>query len=191
MPIDYEHPDEIVLGKDLKEGDCVRSRSWSETKDGNDMGIIISTTFHDTPRGRRIKKWYGDKPAYEIYDINCPCDSGLTTRLDPEAEFKVIRSRKDILYTYKTIDYQLLSRSRSLMKESIELDKVQDIAVERMNDRCDKIIKELQKDYTCKHAHVNVDRVYCDTENISNCPSGFETTYTKDNCPELKKENKK
>ena len=62
--------DLIALGKDLKAGDCVRSRSWSEEKDGNDMGIIMSTTFHDTDRGKRLKKFYGDEPAYEIYDIN-------------------------------------------------------------------------------------------------------------------------
>ena len=30
MPIDYNDPDEIVLGKDLKVGDCVRSRHWSD-----------------------------------------------------------------------------------------------------------------------------------------------------------------
>ncbi|RLD66130.1 MAG: hypothetical protein DRI84_05395 [Bacteroidetes bacterium] len=186
MPLDYEDPDEIVLGKDLKEGECVRSRSWSDEKDGNDMGIIISTTFHDTKRGRRLKKFYGDEPAYSMYDINCPCDSSLYSRLDPEAEFKVIRSRKDILYTYKTIDYQLLKRSSSLMKESIELEKVQDQAVERMNDRCDKIKKELEKDYTCKHAHANINKIYCDTENINSCPDGYEKVYTEETCPELK-----
>ncbi len=49
MPIDFKNPDEIGLGKDLKVGDCVRSRHWSETKDGNDMGIIVATTFHDDP----------------------------------------------------------------------------------------------------------------------------------------------
>lgn len=187
MTLDYKDPDEIVKGKDLKEGDCVRSRSWSETKDGNDMGIILSTTFHDTERGKKLKKFYGDEPAYEIYDINCPCDSSLLTRLDPEAEFKVIRSRKDILYTFRTIDYQLLQRSRSLMAESIELGKVQDEAVERMNDRCDKIKKELEKDFTCKHAHANIDKIFCDTPDINSCPDGYQKLYTAENCPELKK----
>lgn len=190
MTLDYEDPDEIVLGKDLKVGDCVRSRHWSDTKDGNDMGIIVSTTLHDTDRGRRLKEFYGDKTAYEMYDINCPSDGPYSTRLDPEDEFKVIRSRKDILYTYKTIDYQLLKRSADLMKQSNQLDDIQRPAIDRMNDRCDKIKKELEKDYTCEHAHANINRIYCDTENISSCPDGFAKVYTEKNCPELNEKGK-
>ncbi len=188
MPIDYKHPDEIVLGKDLKAGDCVRSRSWSDAKDGNDMGIIISTTFHDSKRGIKLKDFYVDEPAYEMYDINCPSDGPCSTRLDPEQEYEVIRSRKDIIYTYKTIDYRLLKRAADLTKQSNVLDDIFEVAVDHMNDRCDKIEKELEKDYTCQHAHVNVKGTYCDMENINSCPDGFAKIYTVKNCPELKKD---
>jgi len=191
MPIDYEHPDEIVLGKNLKSGDCVRARSWQHsTKDGNDMGIVEATTFEDNERGRSLKGFYGDKPAYSQYDINCPSDGAYSTQLDPEKEFKVIRSRKDILYTYEKIAYRLMSRSADLMNQRNKLMDIRDGAVDRMNDRCDIIKKELEKDYICQHAHANVNGTYCDTENINNCPSGFAKIYTKENCPELKKEIK-
>ncbi len=144
MPIDYEHPDEIVLGKNLKSGDCVRSRSWSNTKDGNGMGIIESTTFENNKRGIELKSFYEKKPAYSMYDINCPSDGPYSTRLDPEQEFKVIRSRKDILYTYEKISYRLLSRSADLMNQRNSLMDIRDEAIERMNDRCD-LFKEAEK----------------------------------------------
>ena len=144
MTIDYEHPDEIVLGKNLKSGDCVRSRSWSNTKDGNDMGIIESTTFENNKRGRELKSFYEKKPAYSMYDINCPSDGPYSTQLDPEQEFKVIRSRKDILYTYEKIAYRLLSRSADLMNQRNSLMDIKDEAVNRMNDRC-YLFKEAAK----------------------------------------------
>ena len=146
MTLDYNDPDEIVLGKDLKIGDCVRSRRWSETKNGNDMGIIVATTFHNDSTSLKLRRFYEDKPAYEIYEINCPCDGTLCCHLDPEQEFKVIKSRKDILYTYKTIDYQLLKRSADLMKQSNNLDDIKKIAVNRMNDRCDILKRELEEE---------------------------------------------
>jgi hypothetical protein len=186
MTLDYEDPDEIVLGKDLKPGDCVRSRHWSDGKDGNDMGIIVTTSFCDDEEGKKHRKYFGDEPSYSMYDINCPSDGPYSSRLDPESEWKVIRSRKDILYTYKTIDYQLLKRSADLMRQSNDLDDIQGPAVDRMNDRCDKIKKELEKDYTCKHAHANIDKIYCDTPDINSCPDGYEKVYTGENCPELK-----
>ncbi len=191
MPLDYKDPDEIVLGKDLKPGDCVRSRSWSDGEDGNDMGIIVATTFCDDEDSKKLKKWYGDEPGYLIYDINCPSDGPYSTRLNPEQEFKVIRSRKDILYTYKTIDYQLLDRSKDLMNQSNELDKIKDFAVDRMNDRCDKIKKELEKDFTCKNAHANIDKIYCNTPDINSCPDGYQKLYTEENCPLLKEKEGK
>ncbi|RLD67283.1 MAG: hypothetical protein DRI84_02915 [Bacteroidetes bacterium] len=144
MPIDYEHPDEIVLGKNLKSGDCVRSRKWSKTKDGNDMGIIESTTFENNKRGKDLKSFYGKKPAYSMYDINCPSDGPYSTFLDPEKEFKVIRSRKDILYTYEKIAYQLMSRSADLMRQRNSLMDIRSDAIDRMNDRCD-LFKEAEK----------------------------------------------
>ncbi len=145
MPIDYEHPDEIVLGKNLKSGDCVRARKWEHNDDGNDMGIIESTTFEDNKRGRKLKSFYEDKPAYSIYDINCPSDGPYSSYLDPEKEFKVIRSRKDILYTYEKIAYRLLSRSADLMRQRNSLMDIRSGAVDRMNDRCDRIKKELKE----------------------------------------------
>ena len=146
MPIDYLHPDEIVLGKDLKPGDCIRSRSWSDTKDGNDMGIIVTTTFADNAEGIDLKKFYEEKPAYSMYDINCPSDGPYSSHLDPEQEFEVIRSRKDILYTYEKISYRLMSRSADLMNQRNELMNIKDRAVDRMNDRCDLFKKEDKKD---------------------------------------------
>ena len=146
MPIDYEHPDEIVLGKDLKSGDCVRARKWEHSNgDGNDMGIIEATTFEDNKRGRRLKGFYDKKPAYSMYDINCPSDGPYSSYLNPEQEFKVIRSRKDILYTYEKIAYKLLSRSADLMRQRNSLMDIRDEAVDRMNDRCDKLKKELKE----------------------------------------------
>ena len=141
MPIDYEHPDEIVLGKNLKSGDCVRSRSWSEKEDGNYMGIIDATTFENNKRGRELKSFYEKKPAYSMYDINCPSDGPYSTQLDPDQEFKVIRSRKDILYTYEKIAYRLLSRSADLMRQRNSLMDIRSEAIDRMNDRCDRLKK--------------------------------------------------
>jgi len=139
MPIDYNHEDEIVLGKNLKPGDCIRSRSWTETKNGHDMGIIVSTTCVLNKSGKKLKAFYEDEPAYEMYDINCPCDGPYSTRLDLEEEFKVIRSRKDILYTYKTIEHQLLTRSADLILYRNDLMDIKEEAIDNMNDRCDKI----------------------------------------------------
>ena len=145
MPIDYEHPDEIVLGKDLKPGDCVRSRTWEHNKNGNDIGIIISTTCVLDKRGKKLKGFYEDKPAYEMYDINCPCDGAFSTQLDLEAEFKVIRARKDILYTYTTIEHQLMTRSVDLMNSRNRLMDIKEVAIDKMNDRCDYITKRIKK----------------------------------------------
>lgn len=142
MTLDYNDPDETVLGKDLKPGDCVRSRSWSETKNGNDMGIIISSTCVLDKQGKKLKSFYEDKPAYEMYDINCPCDGGYSTQLDLEAEFEVIRSRKDILYTYRTIEHQLLTRSADLMNSRNELMDIKEVAIDAMNNRCDELKKK-------------------------------------------------
>jgi len=142
MPIDYNHEDEIVLGKNLKSGDCIRSRKWEHNKDGNDMGIIVSTTFINDKRGRELKNFYGDEPAYEMYDINCPSDGPYSSRLNPEQEFKIIRSRKDIIYTYEKIAYRLMSRSADLMNQRNDLMDIRSYAVDRMNNRCDKIKKE-------------------------------------------------
>ena len=143
--ISYEHPDEIVLGKNLLPGDCVRSRKWEKTKDGNDMGVIEATTFVLDERGLDLKGFYEDKPAYSIYDINCPSDGPYSTFLDPEKEFKVIKSRKDIIYTYEKIAYRLLSRSADLMNQRNSLMDIRSEAINRMNDRCDKLKKELKE----------------------------------------------
>ncbi len=137
MTKDYNDIDEIVLGKDLKAGDCVRCTSWSDEKEGNSMGIIVATSFHNTKRGKELKSFY-EEEAYEMYDINCPCDGSYSSQLDPEQEFKVIRSREGILYTYKTVEYQLLSRSADLMNQRNNLMNIKDEAVNRMNDRLDR-----------------------------------------------------
>ena len=193
MPLDYLHPDEIVLGKDLKPGDCVRGERGS-----HDMGIIIATTFVEDKEGKRIKAFYEDAPAIEQYDINCPCDGGYTRHLDPEKEFKVIRSRKDILYTYEKIEHQLLSRSADLMNHRNDLMVTQKAAVNRMNDRCDRIEKILKYDRQkhpniCENSYASVDGVTCEVfDDNHSCPAGYAISYTKENCPELKKiKNKK
>ena len=74
-----------------------------------------------------------------MYDINCPDDGAFSSRLDPRKEFRVIRSRKDILSIYKNIDYQLLKRSRDLMNQSNYLNKIKSFAVDRMNKRINKV----------------------------------------------------
>ena len=146
MPIDYNHEDEIVLGKNLKSGDCIRSKIWNHNKDGNEMGIIASTTFEDNKASRGLKSFYEDHSAYEIYDINCPCDGPYSSRLKPEQEFKVIRSRDDILYTYRTIEHQLLSRSADLIKQRNELMDIKEEAFDRINIRCKKIEEEIKNE---------------------------------------------
>ena len=142
MPLDYNDTDEIVLAKDLKPGDCVRSRSWSDEEDGNSMGIIVATTFYLDEEGKKLKKFYGKKEgAVSQYDINCPSDGPYSGPAKPNKEFKVIKSRKDILYTYEKISYQLMSRSADLMQQRNELMDIRDDAVERMNNRLTKIKK--------------------------------------------------
>lgn len=137
MPLDNNAPDTIVLGKDLVPGDCVRSTSWSEEKGGNDMGIIVSTTMTN----KRLKRFYGDKPAYEIYDINCPCDGPCSTRLKLDQEFKKINSRKDIIYTYKSIEHQLLSRAADLVDYRNRLMKIKDDAFDVLGNKLDELKK--------------------------------------------------
>jgi len=146
MTLDYNSKDEIVKGKDLKSGDVVRSKSWSNGKDGNDMGIIIATTFSDSKEAKELKRFYCNKPAYSIYDINSPCDGPLSSHLDPEQEFKVVRSRKDILNTYDKIELQLLSRSADLMNQRNDLTGVQTIAVNNMNNRLDELKSKSKED---------------------------------------------
>ena len=141
MPIDNDAPDTIVLGKDLKPGYCVRSTAWSEEKDGNDMGVIVETSMSN----ERLKKFYGDEPAYSIYDINCPCDGPCSTRLDLEKEFKRINSRKDILYTYRTIEHQILSRAADLMDYRRDLMKIKDDEINRINEELTKLKKQLKE----------------------------------------------
>ena len=142
MPRDYNDSDEIVLAKDLKPGDCVRSRSWSDEEDGNSMGIVIATTFYPNKEGKELKKFYGTKEgAVSQYDINCPCDGTYSGPTKPDKEFKVIKSRKDILYTYKTIEYQLMTRSADLMQQRNKLIDIKNDAVDRMNDRLTKLKK--------------------------------------------------
>ena len=133
MPIDKDHKDEIVLGRDLKSGDCIRSKI-GETG----MGIIVTTTLIDGT----LKKYYGDEPAFMLYDINCPCDGPYSSHLKLDDKFEVVKSRDDILYIYRTIEHQLLSRSADLIKQRNELMDIKDKAVDRMNDRCDRIKKE-------------------------------------------------
>jgi hypothetical protein len=145
MTLDYEDADEVVLGKDLKPGDCVRSKSWSEAKDGNDMGIINATTFILDKRGIELKGCYADEPAYEIYDINSPCDGPMSTRLDPKQKFKVIKSRKDILYTYRTIEHQLLTRSADIMIQRNDLMDIKSDAINRMNNRLNMLKEEVKE----------------------------------------------
>jgi len=141
MTVDYEVKDEIIKGRDLQPGDCVRQKDRSKTTYGNELGIIMSTTLHDTKRGRELKKFYNE-PAYEIYDINSPYEGPFSTSFNLEQEFNLIRSRKDILHIYKTIDYELLKQSSKLMKQSHNLDEIKGEAVERMNERLEKLKKK-------------------------------------------------
>jgi len=135
MTNDYEEKDEIIKGRDLQPGDCVRAICWAENRDVNDTGIIMATSLHDTTRGKELKEFYGNEPAYEIYDINSPTNGPCSTRLNPEKDFNLIRSRKDILHIYKTIDYELLKESADLLKQSFNIDDVKDLAFDRINDR--------------------------------------------------------
>ncbi len=135
MPLDNLCPEKIVLGKDLKPGDCIRERRWpdiTDKEDGNNMGIIVSTTLVLDKRGKKLKKFYVGH-AYEIYDINCPNDGPYSTRLDPEQEFKVIRSRKDILYIYEKVEYSLLKRSADLMNQRNDLLDIKSNAIDRID----------------------------------------------------------
>jgi len=137
MTFDYNDKDEIIKGKDLKPGDCIRRKDIS----GNsDIGIIMSTTLHNTKRGNELKKFYNE-PAYEIYDIDSPYDGPYSISFNIEQEFNLIRSRKEILYIYQTLDYELLKQSSKLMKQSYELDEVKDQALDRMNDRLARLKK--------------------------------------------------
>jgi len=138
VTLDYKDPDEIVLGKDLKPGDCIRAIPWSKEKNGNEMSIIVATTFCDDEHSKELKKFYQEHPAYSVYDINCPEDGPYSCRIYPEQEFIVIRSRKDILYTYKTIEYELLKRSADLMNQRNELMKIKNKAIDIMNNRLNK-----------------------------------------------------
>jgi len=137
MTLDWEIPDTIVLGKDLKPGDCIRAEIES-----HDMGIIIATTFVEDERGKELKRFYENEPAIERYDINCPSDGPYTGHLKPEKEFFVINSRKDILYTYKEIEYQLLERSADLMNQRNDLMEIRSIAFDRLGDKLNKLKKE-------------------------------------------------
>lgn len=134
MTLDYEIPDSIKLGKDLRPGDCIREQRYFY-----DMGIIIATTCLLDKRGKELIKSYENQPAFEMYDINCPSDGPYSSHLDLDKEFKVICARKDILYIYEKIEYQLLKRSADLMKQRNNLMKIKNIAVKCMNDRCDKL----------------------------------------------------
>lgn len=139
MPLDWEIEDTTVLGKNLQPGDCIRHERGS-----HDMGIIVSTTCVLDVRGLELKDFYESESAFERYDINCPCDGPYSSRLDLEKEFQLINSRKDILYIYEKIDYQLLSRSADLINHRNDIEEIRKVAFNRLGDKLDKmkILKE-------------------------------------------------
>lgn len=138
-----ESPDEIVLAKDLKPGDCVRTKALSdEYENDGAMGIVTATTFVLDDEGKKLKRVCGDNDAVSQYDINCPSDGPFFRQVDPDKEYTVIRSRKDILYTYETIEHRLLTRSADLMRHRNKLMGIKFDAIDRMNDRLKDELKE-------------------------------------------------
>ena len=121
MPEDYEKEDSIKLGKDLKIGDCIRSKHGSHSG-----GIVF--------RINGLPGFYKD-PHYEVYDINSPMDGPYSTYLDMEAEFTVINSRKEILRYYDAVELALLSHAADIMDHRRDLMVVKRVAIDVLNNK--------------------------------------------------------
>ena len=125
MPLDENAPDTTILGIDLQVGDCVRSRRGS-----HDAGIVIGVNH--------LLKFYSGDPHYSFYPIN-DCTHSYSSHLDYDEEFTVINSRREILRYYNVVELELLRESADLLKHRSELCDVRQIAIDRINDKLDKL----------------------------------------------------
>jgi hypothetical protein len=121
MPKDNNLPDQIILGKELKEGDVLR-----EKKGLNDICIIIDINYKDKEERNNLL----------IYGLNE--EQHYFTFFDPDQEYIVICNRKEILKYYDLAELQLLRVSADAIRDRNELINKRKNRIERLNNNLNK-----------------------------------------------------
>jgi len=128
---DWNKEDSIVLGKNLKSGDCIRDK-----KGFHSAGIIIG--INGLPR------FYPNENHYQWFDINSPEDGPYSGNLNMEDEFIIINSRREILRYYDIVELALLRYSADLMDYRRNLIDIKKSVINDLNNK-DKENKKIKK----------------------------------------------
>lgn len=133
MPIDTKAPDVIKLGKDLLNGDIIRSERGSH-------GTYVILRING------LKEFYSGESHFEFYDLNdCQCGT-FSGHLDLNKKYSVVQSRDEIISAYNTVELDLLRHAADIMNSRNSLIGVRKEAFDRLNN---KLAKKKKKCWLC------------------------------------------